>query len=121
MSCSTYSRCKLSIIQLGGLLLVVSAANSFASLMPVGPMTFSSNVGTFPTVLTIQNMDTASGCVGFMDGSDVRRPCCMPGRFHRIRRERGRDSDADRHAHHCPAECCRHHRQLEPAVRVSSI
>jgi len=53
------------------LLLVVSAANSFASLMPVGPMTFGSNVGTFPTVLTIQNMGTASGCVGFMDGSDV--------------------------------------------------
>src|SRR5437762_2650685 len=71
MSCSTYSRCKLSIIQLGGLLLVVSAANSFASLMPVGPMTFSSNVGSFPTVLTIQNMDTASGCVGFMGGSDL--------------------------------------------------
>jgi len=71
----------LSVLQLGGLLLAVSAANSFASLMPVGPMTFSSNVGTFPTVLTIQNMDTASGCVGFMGGSDLSGLAACPGGF----------------------------------------
>jgi len=71
----------LSVIQLGGLLLVVSAVNSFASLMPVGPMTFSSNVGTFPTVLTIQNMGTASGCAGFVGGSDLSGLAACPGGF----------------------------------------
>src|SRR5438105_4575322 len=81
MSCSTYSHCKLSVIQLGYLLLLVSAGDSFASLMPVGPMTFSSSVGTFQTVLTIQNMDTASGCAGFMGGNDVSGLAACPGGF----------------------------------------
>lgn len=51
----------------------------FASLVMVGPVNVGSTVTQ--TVLSIQNMGTVSGCVGFLAGGDVTGLAACPGAF----------------------------------------
>jgi len=62
------------------LLLVGGASSAFASLMSLGPTSLG-DIGSLPTVLTIENSGTASGCVGFIAGSDVTGLAACPGGF----------------------------------------
>lgn len=63
------------------LLIVGGAGQSLAALISVGPTTFVQSVGSFPTLLAIQNQGTASGCVGFVAGGDVIGLGACPGGF----------------------------------------
>jgi len=61
--------------------ILVGASHAFASLLLVGPTTFTQDVGLFPTLLSVQNQGTASGCVGFIAGGDVTGLGACPGGF----------------------------------------
>jgi hypothetical protein len=64
-----------------GLLLLVGASCAFGSLVMDGPMMFDQPVSSFPTILTIQNAGTVSGCVGFLDGETIIGSAACPGGF----------------------------------------
>ena len=62
-------------------LLLMGAYPVFASLMLVGPVTLDRDIPSFPTTLSIQNVGTASGCVGFLDGETLTGLSACPGGF----------------------------------------
>src|SRR5437660_661080 len=63
------------------LLIVSGVSPALASLIMVGPTTFNQNIGSFPTLLSIQNQGTSSGCVAFVAGMDVTGLGACPGGF----------------------------------------
>jgi hypothetical protein len=63
------------------LLLLAGASHAFGSLVMDGPMMFDQPITSFPTLLTIRNAGTASGCVGFLDGETITGPAACPGGF----------------------------------------